>query len=181
MTFATDSITFRRLSRPDFPLLEQWLKKPHVLRWWREPLDGAALEAKYGPRIDGIEPTFVFVIEYDGRPVGWIQWYRWADYELHARKIGAAFSDAGIDLAIGALDMIGRGLGPVVLKSFIDQIVFADSSITAVVSDPEASNVRSRRAFEKAGFESGAVVVLDGEREPRVIVRLNRTGTIAGP
>src|SRR5215475_5263877 len=98
VTFATDLITFRRLSRADFPLLEQWLKKPHVLRWWREPLDGAALEAKYGPRIDGVEPTFVFVIEYDGRPVGWIQWYRWAYYELHARKIGVAFSDAGIDL-----------------------------------------------------------------------------------
>lgn len=181
MTVATGSITFRPLSRSDFPLLERWLKEPHVLRWWREPLEGAELEAKYGPRIDGIEPTFVFVIDCDGRPVGWIQWYRWADYQRHARRIGAALSDAGIDLAIGAPEMIGRGLGPFVIRTFLDQVVFVDPSVTAVVSDPEASNVRSRRAFEKAGFGSGAAVVLDGEREPRVIVRLNRTGTIAGP
>jgi aminoglycoside 6'-N-acetyltransferase len=181
VTITPQSIAFRRLTRLDFPLLERWLKEAHVVRWWREPLDGAGLETKYGPRIDGAEPTFVFVIEYAGRPVGWIQWYRWADYESHARKIGAGLDEAGIDLAIGAPEMIGCGLGPCVIHTFLDQVVFADPSMTAVASDPEVANVRSRRAFEKAGFQSGAAVVLDGEIEPRVIVRLNRTGTIAAP
>jgi aminoglycoside 6'-N-acetyltransferase len=161
--------------------MEQWLREPHVLRWWREPLDGSGLEAKYGPRIDGVEPSHVFVIEHDGRCVGWIQWYRWSDYESHAMKIGATAEEAGVDLAIGEPDMTGRGLGPVVIRTFLERIVFADPSVTAVVSDPEAANVRSRRAFEKVGFQSGVAVVLDGEREPRVIVRLKRTGTIANP
>ena len=161
--------------------MERWLREPHVLQWWREPLDAAGLEAKYGPRIDGVEPTHMFVIECDGRPVGWIQWYRWSDYESHAKKLGAEADAAGVDLAIGAPDMIGRGLGPLVITTFLERVVFADLSVTAVVSDPEASNVRSRRAFEKAGFHSGVAVVLDGERDPRVIVRLNRTGTIAAP
>jgi RimJ/RimL family protein N-acetyltransferase len=121
----------------------------------------------------------VFVIEHGGRPIGWIQWYRWCDYEAHARKLGAAPGEAGVDLAIGVPDMIGCGVGPLVLSLFIKHVVFADSSVTAVVSDPEANNVRSRRAFEKAGFRSSAAVVLDGETDPRVVVRLNRTGTIA--
>lgn len=181
MTITPDAIAFRRLCRLDLPLLERWLREPHVLKWWREPLDGAGLEAKYGPCIDGLEPTLVFVIEYDGHPIGWIQWYRWSDYESHARTIGAAPDEAGIDLAIGAPDMIGRGLGTCVIRTFLDRVVFADSSVKAVVSDPEAANVRSRRAFEKAGFQSTDIVVLDGEIEPRVIVRLNRTGTIAAP
>jgi aminoglycoside 6'-N-acetyltransferase len=181
VTITPQSVAFRPLCRSDFPLLERWLREPHVQRWWREPLDLAGLEAKYGDRIDGIEPTYMFVIEDGGRPVGWIQWYRWSDYKAHAKKIGAAPSDAGLDLAIGAPDMIGHGLGPLVLKLFIEQVVFADPSVTAVVSDPEAANVRSRRAFEKVGFQSSNAVVLNGEMEPRVIVRLNRTGTIAGP
>jgi aminoglycoside 6'-N-acetyltransferase len=181
VTIAPPSIAFRALCRSDFLLMEQWLREPHVLQWWREPLDAAGLEAKYGPRIDGVEPTHVFVIEQDGRPVGWIQWYRWSDYQSHAAKLGAAAGEAGIDLAIGEAALIGRGLGPLVIRAFLDRVVFADPSVMAVVSDPEAANIRSRRAFEKVGFQSGVAVVLDGERAPRVIVRLNRTGKIAAP
>jgi len=181
VSVAPELVTFRPLGRSDFGLLERWLREPHVSAWWRERLDLAGLEDKYGRRIDGVEPTRMFVIEYAGRPVGWIQWYHWADYEAHARKLGAAPEEAGVDLAIGDPEMIGVGLGPIVLQSFIRQEVFVDSSVTAVVCDPEFLNVRSRRAFEKAGFQSSDAVVLDGETETRVIVRLNRAGTIAVP
>jgi aminoglycoside 6'-N-acetyltransferase len=181
VTVSPEMVTFRPLGRSDFGLLERWLREPHVSAWWREPLDRAGLEDKYGRRIDGLEPTHMFVIEYAGKPVGWIQWYRWADYETHARKLRAAPEDAGVDLAIGDPVMIGLGLGPIVLQSFIREEVFADSSVTGVVCDPELLNVRSRRAFEKAGFHSSDAVVLDGETESRVIVRLNRAGTIAVP
>jgi len=176
-----EAVTFRPLDRSDFALLERWLREPHIYAWWRERLDLAGLEAKYGARIDGDEPTHVFVIEHAGRAVGWIQWYRWADYEAHAKKLGAAPHEAGVDLAIGEPEMIGVGLGPIVLQSFIRREVFAHPSVTAVVSDPEVLNVRSCRAFEKAGFQSSDAVVLDGETAARVIVRLNRTGTIAVP
>jgi aminoglycoside 6'-N-acetyltransferase len=181
VTVAPASVTFRPLERTDFGLLARWLREPHVSAWWREPLDLAGLEAKYGPRIDGDEPVCMFVIEYAGRPVGWIQWYRWADYGTHARKLGATPHEVGLDLAIGDPTMIGIGLGPLVLELFVRQEVFAHASVTAVVCDPEVLNVRSRRAFEKAGFQSSESVVLDGETEARVIVRLNRTGRITIP
>jgi hypothetical protein len=34
----------------------------HIAAWWGEPLDLAAVDAKYDPRVDGVEPTHVFVI-----------------------------------------------------------------------------------------------------------------------
>ena len=86
MTLAPSSVRFRPLERSDFPLLERWLRQPHVHRWWREAPDLAGLEDKYGPRIDGAEPTHVFIIEERGRPVGWIQWYRWRDYATRVRS-----------------------------------------------------------------------------------------------
>jgi aminoglycoside 6'-N-acetyltransferase len=175
------AVTFRPLRRADFVLLEEWLREPHVFAWWNERLDLAGLEAKYGPRIDGAEPSHVFIIEYARRPVGWIQWYRWADYEAHAKKLGAAPDEAGVDLAIGDPEMIGVGLGPIALQLFIRQEIFIHSSVTAVVSDPEVLNVRSLRAFEKAGFASSESVALDGETAARVVVRLKRTGTITAP
>jgi aminoglycoside 6'-N-acetyltransferase len=66
-------VSFRALERSDFPLLQQWLSESHVDAWWHEPLDRAGLEQKYGLRIDGIEPTHVFIIEHQGQPIGWIR------------------------------------------------------------------------------------------------------------
>ena len=78
------SISFRPLQRSDFLVLQQWFVAPHIAAWWNERLDLASVEAKYGPRVDGTESTHVFVIEHEGDPIGWIQWYLWADYPEHA-------------------------------------------------------------------------------------------------
>ena len=148
---------------------------PHVDAWWHERLDLAGLEAKYGPRIDGHEPTHVFVIEHRAQPIGFIQWYRWADYADHAALLGAEADTAGIDLAIGAPEETGRGLGPLAIRSFLDQVVFAERDLTACVSDPETENTRSLRAFEKAGFVQLRTVQLPGEPRSRTVVRCRAT------
>jgi aminoglycoside 6'-N-acetyltransferase len=168
------SISFRPLERSDFPLLQAWLAAPHVAAWWTEPLDRAGVEAKYGPRVDGAEPTHVFVAEQEGRPFAWIQWYRWADYPEHARQLGAAPSSAGIDVAIGRLEMTGLGLGPVTIRAFLEQFVFTNPAICAVITDPEESNLRSLRAFKKAGFREVKTVQLVGECSKRQVMRLDR-------
>jgi aminoglycoside 6'-N-acetyltransferase len=168
------SISFRALGRSDFPLLEEWLSAPHVAAWWREELDLAGVEAKYGPRVDGAEPTHVFVIEFVGRPVGWIQWYQWSDYPAHALQLRAEPGAAGIDLAIGESGMTGQGLGPVAIGEFLRQRVFVNGCVKAVVTDPAESNIRSLRAFAKAGFAMADTVQLAGEDFRRIVVRLDR-------
>jgi aminoglycoside 6'-N-acetyltransferase len=171
------SISFRPLRRSDFPLLQEWLSAPHVAAWWHEPLDLAGIHAKYGPRVDGTEPTHVFVIEHAGRPVGWIQWYLWSDYAKHALQLGAELSSAGIDLAIGELKMTGLGLGTVAIRQFLRQTVFADPSLSAVITDPEDANFASLRAFQKAGFTVTSTVQLAGENFNRRVVRMDRQGS----
>jgi aminoglycoside 6'-N-acetyltransferase len=81
--------SFQPLSSADFPLLQRWLSEPHIDAWWHQALDLSAVVDKYTPRIDGTEPTHVFVIEGDSEPIGFIQWYRWADYPEHALQLGA--------------------------------------------------------------------------------------------
>jgi aminoglycoside 6'-N-acetyltransferase len=167
-------LSFRPLGRSDFPLLQQWLSAPHVDAWWHERLDLAGVAEKYGPRVDGVDPTHVFVIEHEGYAIGWIQWYLWADYPAHALQLGAEPSSAGIDLAIGEFRMTGLGLGPVAIRGFLDQIVFRDASVSAVIADPEERNVGSVRAFQKAGFRVVNTVQLRGESFMRQVVRLGR-------
>ena len=168
------SISFRPLERSDFRLLQEWLAAAHVAVWWNERPDVASVEAKYGPRVDGSEPTHVFVIEQEGRPIGWIQWYLWADHPEHARQLGAAPSSAGIDLAIGEVKMTGLGLGPVAIREFTKQFVFVNPGVCAVVTDPEESNLRSLGAFKKAGFRVVKIVQLAGEDSKRQVLRLDR-------
>jgi aminoglycoside 6'-N-acetyltransferase len=166
-------ISFRALERSAFPLLQRWLSEPHVDVWWHNALDLAGLELKYGPRIDGIEPTHVFIIEYESRPIGWIQWYRWSDYPVHAARLEAEPNAAGIDLSIGEASLIGKGIGSSAIREFAHNVVFAEPGITAIVTDPEERNGRSCRAFEKAGFIPVRTVELDGETVRRRIMQLS--------
>jgi aminoglycoside 6'-N-acetyltransferase len=138
----------------------------------REPGDLASVEAEYGPGVDGAEPTHVFLIEHGGRPVGWIRWFRWSDYPEHALQLGAELSSAGIDLAINELTM--TGLGTVAISRFLRPLIFRDPNLTAVIADPEESNIRSLRAFEKVGFTVTHRLQLAGENFNRRAMRVDR-------
>lgn len=169
----TEHISFRPMRHTDLPLLQRWLQLPHVDAWWHEPLDLAGVVAKYGPRIDGAVPTHMFVIEHDGRAIGWIQWYRWRDYAAHAAQLGAELTSGGVDLALGEVEMLGRGFGSSALRLFVERVVFTHD-VSAVVCDPEVRNTRSLRAFEKSGFKVERTIRLQGEAHDRRVVRLDR-------
>jgi hypothetical protein len=52
------------------------------------------------------------------------------------------------------------------------RVVFVDPALIGCVSDPETRNVRSIRAFEKAGSVRERTVHLPGEPATREVVRL---------
>lgn len=167
-----EEISFRPLTRADLPLLERWLAEPHVDAWWHQALDLAGLEKRYGPSIDGINRTHVFIIVQGGEPIGLIQWYRWSDYPGYASPVNAGPEAAGIDLAIGDPEKIGLGIGPVAIRQFVEQIVLAGTGLRSVTADPAVGNIRSIRAFEKAGFSQTITIQRPGEDFQRRVMRL---------
>jgi aminoglycoside 6'-N-acetyltransferase len=144
-------IGFRRLQRADFPLLARWQAEPLVARWWGPPPNAAELEKRYGPGIDGKDPTEVFVAEADGSPIGLIQRYRnldEPDWESQVRMPDAA----SIDYYIGEARLIGKGIGPQMIAAFVEEL-FADyGEIASVTVGVLEANRPSWRALEKAGF-----------------------------
>jgi aminoglycoside 6'-N-acetyltransferase len=166
------SIHFEPLTRSDLPQLLEWLQKPHVAEWWRDLQTMEQVEADHLPSIDGKEPSYHYVIDVDGRPVGMIQWYLVSDFPEWEQILHVGPGVAGVDLLIGEEDAVGRGLGPEVLRTFIGELVFAHDAVHAVVAGIEPANTRSLRAFEKAGFRP----VFDYEEEgrPHRLVRLER-------
>ncbi len=145
-------IEFSALAADDLPLLYEWLGREHVLRWWGERGAYDDVVAYYLPSIEGSDPSDLYAIVVDGRPVGFIQTYLLADYPDHAMLLDAGAEAAGLDLFIADAELIGRGLGTEVIRSFAVGVVFARPETRACVADPDVRNHASIRAFEKAGF-----------------------------
>ena len=159
-------IEFRPLAEDDLPLVEEWLRRDHVARWWRD--DIAESLAEYRAALEGREPTDHFMIVVDGCAIGMIQTYLVSDYPEWEEVVQVGEDVAGIDLMIGEEELIGRGLGPQILSAFACDLVAAPS-IVATVEEP---NRRSWRAFEKAGFRHVRDVEEDGD--PHRLMRLDR-------
>ena len=157
-----EAISFRPMTRADLPIVHEWLNREHVRRWWRDSGRLEHVEARYGPAIDGDEPTQMFVIEIDGRPAGTIQTYLLSDYP---DWIGDEPGVAGVDLFIAVEELTGRGLGTRILTGFVRDVVFASPAVTACVASLNVRNHQSRRAFDKAGFSPVREILDEGHLE----------------
>jgi aminoglycoside 6'-N-acetyltransferase len=170
------AVNLRSMTRDDFPALATWLRAPHVQTWFpwlhgdTDPL--AAVEAEYGPCIDGIDPTELFVIETEGRPVGFIQRYRISDNPSWAAALAAALSAApsaagepsaavGFDYAIGVLEATGRGVGSEAIRQLLADTFGRYPGVDSVIVAMQQANRPSWRALERVGFERRWAGLLD--------------------
>jgi len=167
-------LTFRRLADGDLPRMHGWLSAPHVARWWGPPPTPEQVAAKYAPRLDGGEPTDCYLALLDGRPVGFLQTYLLRDYPEYASVVAAGDGAAGLDLFVGEPDLIGRGLGPRLIRAFLDGVVFARPEVDRCVIGLAVSNAAAIRAYEKAGFARWRTVEVPGEAEPELLLVAHR-------
>ena len=94
-------VGFRRLEASDLPMIHRWPHTPHVARWWYEDTGPYEKVARhYSAYIEGEEPFEPYLILHDGRPVGYVQWYRVSEDEEYGELVGIEDA-AGIDLFIG--------------------------------------------------------------------------------
>ena len=154
----------RPLRRSDFPLLAQWLAEPLVARWWNE--DPAAVEAQYGPCVDGADPTAVYLGVRGGEPFGLVQVHRFDDEPDSLADLSAVCpvpeGALSIDYLVGLPEARGRGLGAALIAAAVAR-GFADHPDARDVLVPVArGNEASWRALRRAG----ATWYADGELTP---------------
>jgi aminoglycoside 6'-N-acetyltransferase len=170
-------IEFRPLAEDDLPQIFMWLNKPHVRRWYAAaPGSFAEVAAKYGPRTIPGNAVRAFVVRVDGRDAGYIQAYAIEDFPEYAAAIAAERGVEGIDVFLGEEALIGRGIGPQVIRHFVDEVVFRGDGALACVAGPSEGNQASIRAFEKAGFRRWKVAKPEGGERECVLRRDNRGG-----
>jgi aminoglycoside 6'-N-acetyltransferase len=172
------TLEFRSFTREDLPLLAAWLEAPHVARWWpREDTSRAALDAQYGPAIDGTDPTTLLLVLADGAPIGLCETYLHADHPDWDRAIGLP-NVAGIDYLIGAPELCGKGLGTAVIRELCALVFSLYPEASGIASVPQADNAASRRVLEKNGFRLIEVRPIEsddpGDSGPAAIYLLGR-------
>lgn len=115
------------------------------------------------------------MIDLGGAPVGLIQWYRLVDFPDYAQAIGEDPAGcAGLDLFIGEVSALGHGVGSDALRQFVTALVFRHRDIDRVAGGPASNNLRSIRAFEKAGFAVVRTARVPGEKVPEAVMVLTR-------
>jgi aminoglycoside 6'-N-acetyltransferase len=177
-------ITFERLTRAHFELLSRWLAEPHVARWWNHDPSPEAVEADFGPTVDGLEPAQDHLVRADGTPIGLIQYCRFEDYPDYAAEVADAYEvDSGtatIDYLIGEPDRVGQGIGTEMIARFVDHIWANEPATTQLVVPVSSANTASWRALTKAGFRLVARAELDPDNpiddRDHEILRIDRPG-----
>jgi aminoglycoside 6'-N-acetyltransferase len=153
-------VTLRPLLRSDFPLMGEWLREPLVAEWWSDDPAPEALEREYGRAIDGADPTVLRIGEVHGVPVGFVQWFRFADEPAYAEELApfvAVPDDAwSLDYLIGAPEHRGRGLGTALVLGALAAI--GDAPVVVPV---HAGNLASAALLRRAGLHEVAAASLE--------------------
>ena len=151
-------ITFRQLTAADFPVLHEWLQRPHVAEWWSPTPTPEELVEEFTPMTDPGARDKAYVALRDEQPIGYIQSYVvegagggwWEDEQDPGAR--------GIDQFLAHADHLGRGIGTEMVRAFVARL-FEDPAVTRIQTDPNPRNARAIRCYEKAGFRPARQVV----------------------
>lgn len=165
-----EQICFRDFCENDVDLLMDWLERPHVKEYWQESGTREDISNKFlfGLRERGVVPLIIMVAK---KPIGYIQYYE-------ACKIGRNWWPGvqqgvfGIDQFIGEPDMIGKGIGSTAIKKMIEYL-FSKDGVREVIADPDPSNARAIKAYEKVGFKKSGEIETPGGKA--VLMRIERS------
>ncbi|MGD9915587.1 MAG: GNAT family N-acetyltransferase [Rhizobiaceae bacterium] len=146
-------IGFMPVAAEHYPLIRKWLNEPHVAEWWGEEDEEIGF---IRDMVEGRDTTRPFLIQLDGKPVGYIQYWHVGHHQNeewikdHPWLAELPSEAIGIDLSIGEAGLLSRGVGSTALSSFVERL--AADGYRHIIIDPDPKNLRAVRAYEKAGF-----------------------------
>jgi aminoglycoside 6'-N-acetyltransferase len=131
------SVRLRPATRADIRGLATIRRTPEVYARWG---GGNDMDAAVQQDLDESN-SVPYVIEFEGRVVGWIQWQAEEDPE---------YRHASIDIYVDPM-VHGRGIGTDAVRALARHL-FVDHGHHRVVIDPAADNAPAIRSYTKVGF-----------------------------
>jgi len=106
--------------------------------------------------LEGRDTTRPFIFQRGGEDLGYIQAWKPEDQLFEPWLSEAPWmanlpkGSVGVDLSIGDVSHLSKGLGTKILKSFVAKLL--DEGHQTITIDPDPQNKRAVKAYEKAGF-----------------------------
>ena len=158
MIFQRDGLTVRLLTDADKQLLVQWLSNPSVLAFYEgrdNPHDLDKVNQNFYEDPD--ENVTRCLIEYEQRPIGYIQFYPLdnqskVDYGYDENEI-----IYGTDQFIGETLYWNRGIGKLLITSIVAYLC-KKKGAHKVIMDPQSWNTRAIHCYESCGFKKSKLL-----------------------
>lgn len=147
-------LEFRKIKDEDVPLVENWLNKEHVKKWYDIPHLGVAV-SDWIDEISARNGEFRWlthlIVLWHGQPIGLCQYYKCtdSDEDFGAMPLAGTY---GIDYLIGEESHLGKGIGRGLITLLVDTI-FSLPGAERVTADIDEENKASEKALLSCGFE----------------------------
>lgn len=149
-----DMLDLRPLNDEDVPLVEAWLHKGHVKKWYEIPHMGITIDdwmAEIGERSGKFSWLTYRIATWQGYPIGLCQYYRCMDSGDEDFGALPLIGSYGIDYLIGEEAYLGKGLGKGIIALLVNRI-FALPDAQRVTADIDPHNLASQNALLSCGF-----------------------------
>lgn len=148
-----EKLHVRILKEEDKILLAKWLSDPEILQYYEgrdNPFDVKKVEEKFFEEEDDATRC---LIEFDGEPIGYIQFYEVGEEE----RLTYGYGDSveliyGMDQFIGESAYWNKGIGSQLVRLMVRYLI-EERGADCIVMDPQTWNERAIRCYEKCGFE----------------------------
>ncbi len=147
-------VTLRRLKNDikDYELLTKWYQKEEIYTHFEQrKLSLDEIKKKYYPRTLDNAKVPVYMIEYQNKPVGIIQ-YQLIDDD-NKNLYGITNDNCyEIDIFIGEISLHNLGIGKTVID-LISDYLFKEKNASLLVMCPLEDNINAIKCYSKCGFK----------------------------
>ena len=148
-----EKISLRRIRDidDDYQLLYKWYQEEEIYLYFEQrQLSYDEVKNKYYPRTLDDSLVVVFMILYEGCPIGIIQ-YKFIDEE--DKKLYGLDDSNGyeIDIFIGELEFHNKKIGRISVELLVNYL-FQNTDADIIVMCPLIHNIRAIRCYEGCGF-----------------------------
>lgn len=144
----------RLLEDSDILLVESWLNKEHVKKWYEIPHLGVTID-DWMLEIKGRNREFKWlthlIIMWQNHPIGLCQYYKCEDSDDEDFGTLPLAGSYGIDYLIGEEAYLGKGLAKEIISLLVNRI-FSFPDAQRVTADIDKENKASERTLLSCGF-----------------------------
>lgn len=143
----------RVLQEDDIELVRTWMQQDYVSMWFGDADEWVAEMKGRDKEYDFVHH---FIVEDNQTPIGFVQYYDYSKIPGE-EALSQPPETYGIDYMIGDRQLLGQGIGKILVKIICDKVLIENPSAVRIAADPTIEetrkNVASIKVLEANGFE----------------------------